>query len=163
MCSMSTTIVEMWFAVKLMHRSPGSRCNSWLKQLRNSYFSRILMNVWSRMSPYTSLTFSESLNSAFSVRSICVRRCLRAVKTRSSTMKVPTAGLMIVLATGWAVATWSVSLELRNEEDRHGRPMLPPFLGGKPEDQQVRQLACTCQKCEVKLFPDTPFACSTNG
>lgn len=49
----------------------------------------------------------------------------------------PTFLLLIVLATARIAVTSTVSVRVESEEGPSSRPMLPAFLGGKPEDEQV--------------------------
>lgn len=51
---------------------------------------------------------------------------------------VPIFLLLVVLVAAKTGVTSAVSLALRNEQDPNSQPMLPTFLDGKPESEEVR-------------------------
>lgn len=46
--------------------------------------------------------------------------------------------LLVLLVAAKTAVTSAVSLALKNEQGPNSRPMLPTFLDGKPESEEVR-------------------------
>lgn len=62
---------------------------------------------------------------------------------------VPTFLLLIVLTAARTAVTSTISVSV--ERDPSSQPMLPAFLGGKPEDEQVRFSISNCQQLRDML------------
>ena len=65
---------------------------------------------------------------------------------------VPICLLLIALAAANTAVASTISITTVESEGRpNSRPMLPSWLDGKPEDQQVRLVTRNCETCCVTL------------
>ena len=64
---------------------------------------------------------------------------------------VPICLLLIVLAAANTAVASTISITtVESEGGSNSRPMLPSFLDGKPEDEQVRLLTRTCERAVLR-------------
>ena len=85
----------------------------------------------------SSLTNLLSPVFAFRIRHALVKVDLGFLRPKATMISTCTV-LLVVLSAAITGVNSTVSVDLENENGRHGRPWLPPFLSGTPENEQVR-------------------------